>query len=214
MSETKLESNKTINKSAAWKLPAIVVVLIAAVLVGLWQYWSWGPYTVRLEAPATKTNDFVVECRYGVASFHSIGGPASNIFITGNGQSVTCPRRFLWPFGVGISVHVYHPEYQEQWFHSGEKHMGGPIMLRPQALSEVMAQQDTEDKKRVVLSTHIMRMESRYLPEFDLRGRNVLADRYVSDLQEFTRQAGGIYSPHYDDQTLEYIDDLFRKPRP
>jgi hypothetical protein len=194
------------------KWPIISAVVVAAI-IGLWQYWSWGPYTVTLDVPATKTKDFVVECWYGSHSFHGVMTNNRDISIAGGSDTISCPRHFLGPYGAGMKVSVYHPKYVEFSVHGEGKIDSKPIVLRPRALSEVMAEQETQDKKREVLARQISRMEFNYLPEFNQSERNALADRYVVGLQEFTRQAGGIYSPHYDDKTLEYLDKLFRKPR-
>lgn len=192
-----------------WKLP----LLVAALVVGVWQYWSWGPYTVTLEAEGTETKDFVVVCSYGMKWIESRAMVRRHVYITGHGQNVKCPRHFLGPFGIGMTARVYHPQYEEQSSHTDDKFMDGSVVLRPRALSGVMDELGIQAEQRQVLYRHMRMLEHNYLPEFDLSVRQVLADRYVEKLQQYTELYGGLYSANYDEKTLAYIDNLFRKPR-
>lgn len=196
----------------ARKFPVVLFVLVAAAVIGVWQYWSWGPYTVTLEAEGTETKDFVVGCWYGTKGFHAVELLHRDVFIIGSGQRMKCPRHFLGPFGTGVTISIYHPTYQEQSLHTARKSVDDITVLRPMPLRKVLDEQKKQTEKRQVLAKHINTLEHLYLPEFKSSERHAMADRYVGDLQELVRLAGGIYKAHYDDRTLEYVDILFRNP--
>lgn len=191
-----------------WKLP----LLVAALVVGVWQYWSWGPYTVTLEAEGTETKDFVVECSYATKWVHSVERLYAHASVIGHGQSVKCPRHFLGPFGVGMTASIYHPEYQERWFHTREKAVTKTIILRPQELDMVLAEKNLNLDTKQIMTRHISGIEHHYLPVFDADDRRLLAERYVERLQGFALLAGGIYDSDDDKKVMEYIDSLFRSP--
>lgn len=197
----------------ARKFPVVPFVLVAAAVIGVWQYWSWGPYTVTLEAEGMETKDFVVVCSYTMGWIHSVEGLYEHKFIMGHGQSVKCPRHFLGPLGFGMTASVTHPEYHWSSYHASTKKENRSIVLTPRRFSSFLDELPKRDDPKHVMSEHIYTLEHYYLPAFDAGERSALSRRYVHELQYLVARAGGFkYFSAGDPKSIEYIEDMFKRP--
>ena len=191
----------------------IMLIILLILLVG-WQYWSWGPYDIRLDENLPETNkDFLLECRYAMKGLHSNTGFSSGPFLLRPGEAVTCPRRFLGPFGIGMSAWVYHPLYVQQWVHRRSKIDTSVAVLSPNTINAELEAQTSKKGLKTTMVRHWSMLEHKYLPVFSKEERQVLADRYVKRLQDHVRIAGGMYGDSYDEKTLKSVDKTFRNAK-
>ena len=197
----------TQNKSHAGKF-LLAAVGIAA---GLWQFWSWGPYEFRIGTLGVTTKDFVVECRYSAKGFHGNTGFGGKVEVLQPGDTITCPRRFIGPFGIGATAWIRHPLFAQQWETRTRKLDRSAFVFTPQPFDIVLAEQRDQRQQRFILTQHVSMLERKYLPVFTATERQVLADLYVERVQSYVRTAGGLHRDSYDQNTLDAIDRLFRE---
>lgn len=198
----------------ARRSPLTLLVLLLLGILAMWQFWSWGPYTVQLTELDVSTQDFVIECSYGAAGLHGVHRVYAEVHIVAPNERITCPRRFLGPTGTGMHAIVIHPLHTWASAHKSDKFDQEPALLAPVHIDAKLAQLTSDHERRYAIRQHISALEYKYLRQFEPTHRLTLADAYVETLQQSVLVSGSPYIENGQQgaRPLASIDKLFRRP--